>query len=204
MTAMILDANLEERLIEQRRAWGADKFDEVWKGIYLIAPLLNNKHQELAVNFCAILMELMGWKRLANIRAGVNLAVRTGDWTKDYRCPDVAVFLCDTKAENCDSHWRGPADFLIEITSPGDRTHEKIAFYDRIGVEELLIVNREDWILEFYQRQDGRLQQTAESRLPDGNMLNSRKVPLNFRLLPGEKRPAIEVKHTAGEQQWLL
>ncbi len=99
----------------------------------------------------------------------MNLAgIATGEWTKNYRCPDVAVFLRDTQAENCDTHWRGPADFLIEITSPGDRTHEKIPFYNEIGVHELLIVNRETWTLELYQRQNDQLQKTAESHLPDG------------------------------------
>jgi Uma2 family endonuclease len=131
-------------------------------------------------------------------------AARTGDWTKNYRCPDVAVFLRDTKAENYDTQWRGPADFLIEITSPGDRTHEKIAFYNEIGVHEVLIVNRETWTLELYQRQNDQLQKTAESRLPDAAIIASRKVPLTFQLLPGEKRPAIEVAHVDSDKKWLL
>ncbi len=136
--------------------------------------------------------------------AGVNLAAFFGDWTKNYRCPDVAVFLRDTQAENCDTHWRGPADFLIEITSPNDQTHEKIPFYDKIGVHEVLVVNRETWTLELYQRQNDLLQKTAESHLPESAILASRKVPLTFQLLPGEKRPAIEVAHTGSDKKWLL
>jgi Uma2 family endonuclease len=204
MATLILDSHVEERLLEQRRAWGADKFDEVWEGVYIMAPLPTNEHQDLSCDFCAILQDLLGWRKLARVFPGVNLAARTGEWTADYRCPDVAVFLRDTQAENCDTHWRGAADFLVEITSPGDRTHEKIAFYDRIGVHELLIVNREDWALEFYQRQDDRLQKTAASRLPEGQMITAKKVPLSFRLLPGEKRPAIEVTHSEGDRKWVL
>ncbi|MGD0515934.1 MAG: Uma2 family endonuclease [Thermoguttaceae bacterium] len=204
MATMILDPLIAERLIEQRRAWGADKFDEVWEGVYMMTPLANFEHQNLAGKFCTILIELLGWPGLAEVFPGINLAAQVGVWTEDYRCPDVAVFLRDTKAENCDTHWRGPADFLIEITSPGDRTHEKIAFYDKIGVHEVLIVNRETWTLELYQRQNDQLQKTAESRLPDAAIFASLKVPLTFRLLPGEKRPAIEVAHTAGDQKWLL
>jgi Uma2 family endonuclease len=204
MATMILDPQIAERLLEQRRAWGADKFDEVWEGVYMMAPLPNDEHQNLAGKFCAILIELLGWQGLAKVFPGVNLAPRTGEWTENYRCPDVALFLCDTQAENCDTHWRGPADFLIEITSPGDRTPDKIAFYNKIGVHEVLIVNRETWTLELYQRQNDQLQKTAESRLPDSAILTSRKVPLIFRLLPGEKRPAIEVAHTASDKKWLL
>ncbi|MGA2797482.1 MAG: Uma2 family endonuclease [Thermoguttaceae bacterium] len=204
MTTMVLDRNLEQRVLEERRAWGADKFDEVWEGIYMMTPLANFEHQSLAGKFCAILNELLGWQGLAEVLPGVNLAATTGEWTEDFRCPDVAVFLRDTQAKNCDTHWRGAADFLIEITSPGDRTHEKIAFYNQIGVHEVLIVNRETWTLELYQRKDNQLQKTAESRLPESATLVSLKVPLAFRLQPGEKRPLIEVNHSAGNQQWLL
>ena len=204
MATMILDPQIAECLLEQRRAWGADKFDEVWEGIYIVMPLTDDEHQRLMGDFCAILQNLLGWREIAKIYPGINLAASTKDWPKDYRCPDVAVFLRDTKAENCDTHWRGPADFLIEITSLNDRTHDKIAFYDKIGVEELLIVNRENWTLELYQRQENGLQKTAESRSAEGAKLVSRKVPLCFRLLPGEKRPAIEVALTAGDKKWLL
>lgn len=204
MATMILDPRIAEQLLEQRRAWGADKFDEVWEGIYMMAPLPNDEHQNLMGGFSSILYTLLGWQGLAKVFPGVNLAGSAEDWTKDYRCPDVAVFLRDTKAENCDTHWRGPADFLIEITSPGDRAHETIAFYDEIGVHEVLIVNREAWALELYQRQNDRLQLTAQSRLPEGAILASLKVPLTFRLLPGEKRPAIEVAHTASDKKWML
>jgi Uma2 family endonuclease len=204
MATMILDPLLAEQLREQRRAWGSDKFDEVWEGVYMMAPLPNDEHQNLVFEFCIVLNESLGGQKHAQIRPGVNLASQSVNWKENYRCPDIAVFLSDTKAENCDTHWRGPADFLIEITSPGDRTHDKIAFYDNIGVEELLIVNRENWILELYQRQDGRLQKTAESQAAGETKLMSRKVPLSFKLLPGEKRPVIEVAHTASDKKWLL
>ncbi|MGA2798160.1 MAG: Uma2 family endonuclease [Thermoguttaceae bacterium] len=204
MATMILDPQFAEQLLEQRRAWGADKFDEVWEGVYMMTPLANFEHQNLVGDFFMILKGLLGVKRLAEVLPGVNLAAQTGDWTKNYRCPDVAVFLRDTQAENCDTHWRGAADFLIEITSPGDRAHDKIAFYNQIGVHEVLIVNRDTWTLELYQRQNDQLQLAAQSKLPEGTILACLKVPLTFRLIPGEKRPAIEVAHTASDKKWLL
>ena len=70
MATMILDQQLAEQLLEQRRAWGPDKFDEVWEGIYMMAPLPNDEHQNLVTEFCAILKELLGWQGLADVRAG--------------------------------------------------------------------------------------------------------------------------------------
>jgi hypothetical protein len=44
MSALILDPGLVEQMIEQRRAWGADKHDEMWDGVYVMTPLPNNEH----------------------------------------------------------------------------------------------------------------------------------------------------------------
>ena len=45
MTALINDPKLEEKLIAKRQAAGADKFDEVWDGVYVMSPLANDEHQ---------------------------------------------------------------------------------------------------------------------------------------------------------------
>jgi Uma2 family endonuclease len=203
MTAMILDQNLERQLIEQRRAWGADKHDEVWEGVYMMAPLPNDEHQELVFELTFILGAGLGRGRSARVRPGVNLApLDAGKWEHDYRAPDVAVFLADTKAECRDTHWRGPADFLVEITSPGDRTREKLPFYSKLGVVELLIVEREGWRLELY-RHDGReLTLAGISSLEKPDVLDSRRLPFTFQLVPGERRPAIRAVHVESGRTW--
>ena len=55
MVALITDPHLEDRLIAQRRADGTDKFDEVWEGMYVMAPRANNEHQGLVDDLCTIL-----------------------------------------------------------------------------------------------------------------------------------------------------
>ena len=60
---------------------------------------------------------------------GINLSDRADDWEQNYRCPDVAVFLPGNLAEKFKAHYRGPADFLVEVVSPHDDTPEKIPFY---------------------------------------------------------------------------
>ena len=49
MVALITDPNLEDRLVAQRRADGTDKYDEVWEGMYVMAPMANNEHQDLSL-----------------------------------------------------------------------------------------------------------------------------------------------------------
>ena len=166
MTMLIENPRLEEELKEQRKAWGADQHDEVWEGVYFMPPMANDDHQDLVLRIlhasCGTTVSKPG---LGKVPPGVNLAASVEDWEHDYRVPDVVVFLADTAAENHDAFWTGAADFIIEITSPHDRTYEKIAFYSQIGVRELLIVNRQSWALELYRHQDGGLQKVGESTL---------------------------------------
>jgi len=205
MSLLILDSDIEARLIEQRRAWGADRYDEVWDGVYVMAPLPNNEHQEIVARLVRIFDETLGDCGLARVLAGVNLArPDLEDWTQDYRIPDVAVFTGDTRAQNCDTHWRGPADFLVEITSPGDRTADKIPFYSAIGVVELLVVNRESWTLELYRHDGDKLAPAGSSVAGSREALESKNLPFTFQLLPGSGRPRIRVIHGETGRSWDL
>ncbi len=203
MAGLITDSRLDERLIDQRRAWGADHHDEVWEGVYMMVPLPNNEHQQIVFRLASILDEVVGDEGLGEVLPGVNLAGSAEDWEHDYRCPDVVVFLRNTKATNCDAHWRGGADFVVEVASSGDRTREKIDFYSRIGVRELLILDRHPWRLELYRQQDGRLEITGRATVTGNESLSSTVVPLRFRLVSGSTRPRIEVTHVETGRQWL-
>ena len=139
---------------------------------------------------------------LGKVRPGVNLSDRDEGWQQDFREPDVAVFLRDTKAINRGTHWQGAADFLVEIISPGERTREKIPFYSRLGVVELLVIDREPWSLELYRQQDGQLTMVGQSTLAAPEVLSSQTVGLTFQLLPGQERPQIQVTHPASGRQW--
>jgi Uma2 family endonuclease len=102
------------------------------------------------------------------------------------------------------SHWQGAADFLVEITSPGERTREKLPFYSRIGVVELLIVDREPWTLELYHNKNGQRTLAGRSSLAAPNVLVSQTVGLTFQLAAGDARPQIQVTHPANGQLWQI
>jgi Uma2 family endonuclease len=204
MAVLINDPSLEGRFIEQRKLCGSDRWDEVWEGVYIVSPLPNNEHQEIVTELIYVLREIVVHGGLGRVFPGVNLSDMEGDWEHDFRGPDVAVFLKTGKAIDCGTHWRGAADFLVEIISPGDRSREKIPFYDRIGVVEVLIIDREPWSLDLYQRRDGRLQMIAQSTLEKGNVLTSSSLPLTFQLIPGEARPQITVTQIPSERRWMI
>jgi len=204
MAMLIENPRLEEELIAQRKAWDADQHDEVWEGVYFMPPIANTDHQRMIIRFSSVLVTTIDAPGLGIALPGVNLAASAEVWEHDYRVPDVVAFLADTTAENHDAFWTGAADFIIEITSPRDRTYEKIAFYSRIGVRELLIVNRQSWTLELYRNQDGGLQKAGESSLERPEILSSERLPLEFWLMPDRTRPQIHIRHKTTGERWVV
>jgi Uma2 family endonuclease len=194
----------EAQLIAERRAAGLDRYDEVWDGVYMIMPLADDEHQEVATRIGTTVSVVIEWPGLGHVRVGINVSDRRQGWKKNYRCPDVAVFLKGTKAVNCRTHWLGGPDFTVEIVSPRDHSREKLGFYEKIGVGELLLIDRDPWKLELFRRASGALAIVGESTAESQSVLTTEVVPLSWRLIPGDKRPQIEITHPASSQRWIV
>ena len=192
----------KERERRSRVRAGADHHDEVWNGEYFMPPLPNNEHQGLVTQLVTILQIVIGWSGLGQVFPGVNVTDRDKGWKKNFRAPDVVVFLKSTRALSRLTNWLGGPDFLIEIMSPGDRSRRKLAFYGKVGVREVLLVDRHPWKLELYRLQGNKLILVGQSTVAKAGSLTSEVVPLSFRLLAGDDRPLIEVVHNDGVQTW--
>jgi Uma2 family endonuclease len=206
MATLVLDDYVEERLRAERKASGADRYDEVWEGVYHMPPMAGDEHQEIVSQLTTIFTMTINWPGLGQVRAGVNVSDREEDWTFNYRVPDVAVFLAGTSARNCGTHWLGGPDFAVEVASRGDDTRAKLPFYAKVGVRELLLIDRNPWVLELYRNRGGELVLVGVSRAETGDVIASEVVPMTFRLIAGEDegRPRIEVRRALGEESWLI
>lgn len=210
MTTMITDPGLEARLLAERRMAGSDRFDEVWDGVYMMNPLPNEEHQQIASQLASILTSVIAWQDRGNVYAGVNVSDRESGWEHNYRAPDVAVYLRGTAAKNCGTHWKGGPDLAVEITSPGDRTREKIAFYGQIGTRELLIVERSNWSLELWRLVEGQLVLTAKTHTGDAAGLALSAAPVEVRFVAVDDseapptRPRIEARHVESNRVWVI
>ena len=204
MDTLIVDPRVSERLINERRARGADRFDEVWEGVYVMAPAPNDEHQEIATHLARALLEAVEDPGLGVVRIGINLASDSVDWEDDYRVPDVAVFLKDSAAVCHGAFWTGPPDFLVEIVSPWDKTREKLAFYSTLGAREVLLVDRDPWQLELLRLQGSTLRPAAKVSPGDGMAIESKVLSLRFQLVPGEPRPIIEIAAMDLQQKWTV
>ena len=205
MVALITDPNLENQLIAQRRAAGGDRYDEVWDGVYVMSPVANNEHQFLVGELTAALKVAVEQSGMGCVFPGVNVSDRRDDWEKNYRCPDVAVFINGTRAEDRGTHWYGGPDFAVEIVSPNDRTWEKLPFYEKVGTRELLIVDRDPWVLTLLRCTKGRLEEVGRSTTETTIPLASEVVPLTWRLAAGDRRePNIDIAHSDGDWCWTI
>jgi hypothetical protein len=69
-----MDPKIAEGLREQRRAWGIDRFDEVWNGVYVMSPLPNIEHQKLVTNLSAAFVSAFLALKDVHVFAGVNVS----------------------------------------------------------------------------------------------------------------------------------
>ncbi len=203
MTTVILDHRYAEQLRKQRKAAGSDRWDEVWEGTYMMAPLPNNEHQELVGAFVDLFRELVP-KLRGRVLPGTNVSDREIAWEHNYRCPDVAVYLSETAAKDCGTHWCGGPNFTVEIVSDDDRTREKIPFYAAVNTGELLVIERDPWSLELFQLVGGNLISAGTSTLQTQALLKSRALPITFQLTVDKQRPEIQIVRTADGKQWSL
>jgi Uma2 family endonuclease len=196
MAIVSLEPGELKRLIRERRDSGGDRWDEVWDGVYVMPPLADNEHQRMGLDLAIDIRNALGPDERIQIFAGCNVSDQPKRWRRNYRCPDVAVFLPGNPAEDRGSHWFGGPDFAIEILSPFDRSREKFGFYAKVGVRELLLVDRRPWQLEIHRLEGDRFVRTGRSNLDDSTALPSQILPLTYRLVHGLTRPKIEVSRT--------
>jgi len=190
-----------ERLIAERRASGADKFDEVWEGVYVMSPLANMEHQRFATDLCAVFHDVVRRARLGDVYQGANVSDRRIDWIKNYRCPDIAVYLKANAANNCGTHMLGGPEIAVEVLSPGDRAFEKLPFYAAVSTREVIIVERNPWGMYLFGNNGaGEMKELERIAAGDGMVMRSRVLPLRFQILSDEMGLRMEVDHDDGRQ----
>lgn len=204
MKMVVLDPAERKRIIQERQRTGADRYDEVWNGVYVMSPLADNQHQRLAYGLAKAIDQAIGDRLRAEVFTGTNVSDRKDNWKKNYRCPDFVIFLNGNPAKDLETHWLGGPDFAVEILSPRDRSRKKLPFYAKVGVHELLLIDRKPWTLELYRSREETPVLVGKSAPETSDVLTSEVLPLTFRLLPGDPRPQVELTRAGGDQRWLI
>jgi Uma2 family endonuclease len=138
-------------VIAERARLGLDVFDEVWDGEYHMVPTPTNEHQRMGARLLIALYPVAGSVGL-EVRYELNLLPSDAVGFEDFRVPDLVVFHPSVGAEE---GVRGAAELVVEIRSPGDESLAKLPFFDRIGVGEVLIIDRDTKAVRRWARQVG-------------------------------------------------
>lgn len=149
-----------DHVIAERDRLGLDARDEVWDGVYHMAPQPLPKHQLLVFRLaCA-------WHPVAEatgliVCPELSLFPPSGPTRSQYRVPDLVVFDGSVLAE---PGLVGAARLVVEVRSPGDESYLKLPYYDEIGVREVVIIELDRRVRRWARRDGGPLGEEA----PDG------------------------------------
>jgi Uma2 family endonuclease len=143
-----------DALLTRRRALGLDRFDEVWEGVYHVAPASHPWHGYID----NVLAELLGPLARA---AGL---VGTGPFNlgepDDYRVPDRGYHRGLPATV-----WVPTAAVVIEVVSPDDETWEKLDFYAQHGVDEIGVADPLEAVLRWFRLAEEQYEETDASGL---------------------------------------
>ena len=204
MAMIVLDRDVQREIIRDRQARRIDRYDEVWDGIYIMSPIADIEHQVLVQGLAMTFGGALGHIPGVLVLPGCNVSDRPDKWEKNYRVPDSVVFLPGNPAKNKGSHFLGGPDFAVEIISRHDRSRKKLDFYAKVGVRNLLLIDRKPWSLELFGLSDGVLKLLGKAGVDSPQPLMSTVLPLSFRMVTGPNRPTIEVTQTADARRWLI
>ena len=145
MTVVIHGVHEEiDELLERRRALGQDGRDEVWDGVYHMAPHAHVNHGVLQVKLVlqlAARLQAQGYVMVNEFNLGLD--------KQNYRVPDFGAL-----DGNPGTLYVPSAVMIGEIVSPDDETFEKFDFYHSRGVQEIVVVLPDTRQITCYGRTD--------------------------------------------------
>jgi Uma2 family endonuclease len=156
MTTVVLGERPTElqQLIEQRQRLGQDRHDEVWDGVYHMAPFARSTYGYVQAQLTALLYPLALAVGLVPI-AGFNLGE-----PNDFRVPDYGYHRSRPSAL-----YLPTAAVVVEVVSPDDESYAKFGFYAAHGVDELIYADPQARSVRIWQLRDGEYAEAGGSAL---------------------------------------
>ena len=155
MTTVVLGQEpVVEAWLEQRRVLGQDGRDEVWDGVYHVAPHEHGRNGAVAMELVVVLREAA---LAAGLRAGGSFNLGSKD---DFRVPDLGFHRGSP-----DHLYFATAALLVEVLSPDDETYAKFGFYAVHGVDELWVVDPLERTVRMWTLVDGAYDEVDSSPL---------------------------------------
>jgi Uma2 family endonuclease len=191
MKAVMLE--VDAGLLEQRRRLGLDRKDEMWEGVLHMTPAPANEHQRILDELLFFLMGLLRRTGRGTVRSGINVFDESSP-AENYRVPDLTFVARERDALFHDDGIRGGGpDAVVEVRSPHDESYDKLPFFAKLGVTEVIVIDRDTKNVEVFALTAGRYEARASSA---GGVLVAETLGVEFHTLGGA-RPRLRVVATA-------
>ncbi len=145
-----------EALLDKRRRLGLDGHDEVWNGVYVMAPYAHSDHGIVEEEVKAALGPRA---KAAGFIPGSSFNIGSSD---DFRVPDGGYHR-----ERPGTVYVATAAVVLEVVSPDDETFAKFDFYAAHAVDELLVADPDARTVRCWHLVDGAYVEQAASVLLD-------------------------------------
>jgi len=130
-------AVVPDEWVEERRRLGLDGRDEMGDGVLHMVPPASSAHGRLEHRI-AVLLDSSATSRGLWVMGEPGVFDPAISDMTSYRVPDVGFARPEDVSER---GIEGRAALVVEVLSPGDDSYEKLPFYRRVGVGELLYVD---------------------------------------------------------------
>lgn len=130
-------------VLAERRRTGIDRFDEMWEGVLHMAPAPAYEHQRIVMALARFIGDLCERQGRGVLALGINV-FNEASIQPDYRIPDFSFVATDRHHLLAKDGIRGGGpDAVIEVRSPDDETFHKLPFFARLGVPEVIVIDRD-------------------------------------------------------------
>ena len=147
-----------EALLERRRQAGEDRLDEVWEGVRHVVPGPSIEHARISQQLAELLGPLA---RAAGLDATIS-EFNLGESEQDFRVPDGGLHR-----PGATGVWHATAAMVVEILSPDDETWQKLPYYAKHHVDEVLVVDPAERKVTWLALCDGAYAEVQRSALID-------------------------------------
>jgi len=154
MKAVLLEVS-EADLVLRRRI-GLDRWDEVWEGVLHMAPAPTDEHQRIVDELIEFLRPLLRKSGRGTLRSGINVFDEASP-LENYRILDLTFVTAErTGIMKSDGIRGGGPDVVIEVRSPSDETYDKLPFFGKLGVREVIVIDRDTKVVELFRLAGGQ------------------------------------------------
>lgn len=155
MDVVVIDPPAD--LLAERTRLGLDRFDEVWSGEYHMVPPPTWEHQRTVIRLASALLAVADPMGLEVVHEMGLIPVEEPAWN-EFRVPDLLVFAPERAEQR---GVVGAASLVVEVRSPGDESLLKLPFFERLGVGEVLIIDRDAKVVRRWTNGSGGLVESS-------------------------------------------